>query len=298
MAIYVTGDTHGAQRHGMYSVDGYMQRLSVSAFPEQKTLTKDDFVVIMGDFGGAWMVNRDRCEELPSEKHDLDWLEGRPFTTLFVPGNHENYDRLTGCEDEDLLGGWMFRRMDEAEKEKYRQGYPRVLWHGGYVRQLRPSVLMLERGEFFTLGDKTCFAFGGARSHDIGDGILNPVDFETEEVFKESYRDWQDMRRSFRVLGTSWWRQEMPSGEEMNRARDNIQQFLKSHDQVDFIFTHDCPTSDKVFLGFSEQDELNGFLEEVRVKLPHHDWFFGHYHDNRSLMDHHFLLYEQIVRIA
>ena len=42
--IYVTGDTHG----------GFLERLSVSAFPEQKEMTRNDFVIILGDFGGVW----------------------------------------------------------------------------------------------------------------------------------------------------------------------------------------------------------------------------------------------------
>ena len=32
MAIYVTGDTHGSQQHGMFSVDGFMHRLNTAFF--------------------------------------------------------------------------------------------------------------------------------------------------------------------------------------------------------------------------------------------------------------------------
>ena len=41
--IYITGDTHGDFR-----------RFSTDIFPEQKEMTKDDFVIICGDFGGIW----------------------------------------------------------------------------------------------------------------------------------------------------------------------------------------------------------------------------------------------------
>ena len=41
MAIYVTGDTHGSQSHGMYSIDGFMHRLNTTSFPEQKELGKE-----------------------------------------------------------------------------------------------------------------------------------------------------------------------------------------------------------------------------------------------------------------
>ena len=65
MAIYVTGDTHGAKQYGFYSVDGFMHRLNIDSFPEQKMMTKDDYVVICGDFGGVW----DFKGESPEEKY-------------------------------------------------------------------------------------------------------------------------------------------------------------------------------------------------------------------------------------
>ena len=47
MAIYVTGDTHGAKQYGFCSVDGFMHRLNIDSFPEQKMMTKDDANAIM-----------------------------------------------------------------------------------------------------------------------------------------------------------------------------------------------------------------------------------------------------------
>ena len=43
--IYVTGDTH-------IPID--IHKLDDDAFMEQKNLTKDDYVIICGDFGGVW----------------------------------------------------------------------------------------------------------------------------------------------------------------------------------------------------------------------------------------------------
>ena len=52
--IYITGDTHGPAPIGLYSVDGFGSRLNKDFFPEQKEMTRDDFVIICGDFGGIW----------------------------------------------------------------------------------------------------------------------------------------------------------------------------------------------------------------------------------------------------
>jgi len=43
MAIYITGDTHGD-----------FQRFGSKYFPQQKEMSREDYVVIAGDFGGLW----------------------------------------------------------------------------------------------------------------------------------------------------------------------------------------------------------------------------------------------------
>lgn len=125
--IYVTGDIHGGFDIG---------KLNTRNFPEQKEMTKDDFVIICGDFGMPWggkLSGEDR--------YWLKWLEDKPFTTLYVDGNHENFDLL--------------------------ETYPVEDWNGGKIQKLNSSVFHLCRGSVFTLQGATFFAFGGAKSHDI-----------------------------------------------------------------------------------------------------------------------------------
>ena len=129
--IYITGDCHAD-----------FTKFNMENFPEQKEMTKDDYVIICGDLGGVWMKD----EESEKEKWWLDWLERKSFTTLFVDGNHENFDRL--------------------------YSYPVEEWNGGKVHRIRPSVIHLMRGQVFTVEGKKIFAFGGAISHDIAGGIL------------------------------------------------------------------------------------------------------------------------------
>ena len=50
MAVYVTGDTHG----------DWMGRLNSDAFPEGLELTKDDYVLVLGDFGIWDNSNREK----------------------------------------------------------------------------------------------------------------------------------------------------------------------------------------------------------------------------------------------
>ena len=128
--IYVTGDCHGN-----------FARFEQKHFPEQANMTKDDTVIITGDFGGVWFGDS-------RDDETLDWLERLPFTLVFVCGNHENYDAL--------------------------ERYPVVEWHGGKVHHIRPHVLHLMRGQIFELEGHRFFTMGGAKSHDIEDGILEP----------------------------------------------------------------------------------------------------------------------------
>lgn len=295
MALFVTGDTHGADRLGLHSVDGYVPRLNMSGFPEQRELNKDDVVVICGDFGGIWDTDREAFAESPKERHDLDWLDTRSFTTVFVPGNHENYDRLTGCRDERLLNSWLYEKMPDAEKDKLRQGYPWKEWNGGTVRVIRPSVLMLESG-VFDIGGYKCLAYGGAKSHDIADGILDPADFGSRSTYRAAYKSWQDRDRMFRVKGISWWEQEQPGPE----AEESIMAAATEHGNcVDYIFTHEAAISDYTFLGYREPSRINYFLQELKETVQYKHWFFGHYHNNCNIPGNkEHLLYEQVVQIG
>lgn len=245
MSIWITGDTHG----------NWMHRLNTNAFPEQKGMTKDDYVIICGDFG-LW-------HDTKSERRNLDWIEDRPFTTLFVDGNHSNFDRL--------------------------YAYPVEEWNGGKVHFIRPSVIHLMRGQVFTIDEKTFFTFGGASSHDIQDGILEPRDDRIEK--------WEREFKRFRVNHVSWWKEELPSNEEM---REGIENLLSYNNNIDFIITHCTSSSTAVLIsnGMYKPDKLTAYLEEIRQMVNFKRWFFGHYHDNKAVNDKEIMLYEQIIRIA
>lgn len=70
--IYITGDTH-------IPMDIY--KLEDEMFPEQENLTKSDYIIIAGDFGGVWGNGR-------PDNYYLNKLNRRNFTTLWIDGNH------------------------------------------------------------------------------------------------------------------------------------------------------------------------------------------------------------------
>ena len=250
--IYCCGDTHGE-----------LYRFNTKCFPEQKEMTRNDFVIILGDFGGIWSGSKE-------EKYWLDWLNDKPFTTLFVDGNHENFNML--------------------------YTFPVVDFHGGKAHKIRDNIYHLMRGYVFDICDKKIFVFGGASSHDIQDRILDPNDFDDMNDFRKTYKLWNEMGKSFRVKGYSWWEQEMPNEEEMERGR----QALKSvNNEVDFVISHCAPQEVASVMGFTARDKLTWYFNQLLWDgLKFTKWLFGHYHTNKQIMGKFICLYEQIIRIA
>lgn len=263
--IYITGDCHKD-----------FSRFTRKRFPEQKEMNRNDYVIICGDFGGVW-CNRNETQR-SIDDFDLNWLEDKSFTTLFVDGNHENFDEL------------------------YK--YPIKEWHGGKVREIRPHVLHLMRGEIFEICGKKFFTFGGAQSYDIKDGI---IEWDEGGEWKKKAKEWEKSGKLFRINHYSWWEQELPTKEELENANSN----LKKHNfKVDYIITHCCPNAvlaDYVMNKFhdmqavkqyDDRNVLTEFLDEISERVEFSNWFFGHHHDNAVIMDKYILLYRKIVRIA
>lgn len=75
-----------------------------------------------------------------TEKYWQKWLSEKPFTTLFVDGNHENFETLNKL----------------PVKEKF----------GGFVGEVAPNIYHLKRGQVLDIDGKRFFVMGGASSHD------------------------------------------------------------------------------------------------------------------------------------
>lgn len=262
----VEGDCHGD-----------LFKFSSDNFPRGKELTKDDYVIILGDMGVIWEE-----EASKDEKYWLDWLDAKPWTTLFIPGNHENFDRLEGV-------------VEEFEWKK---------WHGGNVKVIRPSILYLPVGETYEIDGHTFLALGKAASHDIDDGIIDPADYETRDEMKAACRElekrcggWPFAR--YRIKYESWWPQEVPNIIERDAAIENLELI---GNKVDFILTHEAPASMVAILsgGYYKPTEYSFWLEnEIKNRIPYGWWYGGHYHiDNEYTSEKYTCLFNNIIQIA
>ena len=122
--IYLTGDTH-------IPID--IKKLNTKEFPEQKNLTRNDYVIVLGDFGLLW--KKDRTYEYWKK-----WLEEKTFTVLWLDGNHCNFD-------------WI-------------DSLPVTTWHNGKVHQISENIIHLMRGQVFEIENNSIFVCGGATSYD------------------------------------------------------------------------------------------------------------------------------------
>ena len=245
--IYITGDCHFD-----------FSKLNFKNFPEARDLTKEDVVIICGDFGiGPWNNNE------KEDEYWLNWLEDRPFTVAFCDGNHENYDTL--------------------------DAFPVHEWKGGKVHMVRDHVIHLMRGQVFTLEGKTFWVFGGARSHDITDGILEPDD----PHFKKKRHTLDQWGGLYRINHQTWWAREMPSEEEFEEGMKNLAEY---GNRVDFIISHTVSGSvQEMFLLEPENNELTAYFDRIASIASYDRWYFGHYHADRDLDERHTLLYEHII---
>jgi DNA repair exonuclease SbcCD nuclease subunit len=142
--IFVTGDTHGG-------ID--MEKLSRRRFREGKALTREDYLIICGDFGFPFLTtdmypmdqfvpNKHARTSQKSCHNFMKWFSQQPYTVLWLDGNHDNHP--------------------------FWYSQPSCTWKGGLVNvhPLADNVLHLKRGGYYTIDGPTFWVMGGAESHD------------------------------------------------------------------------------------------------------------------------------------
>ena len=134
--IIITGDTH-ADISRILKID-------------DSEMTKNDIVIILGDFGVIWGDNErtEYCLKVLGEKN---------FTTAFLDGNHENF-------------------VEIARLEKT------IFWNNGYAGLLPYGVIHLLRGEIYNINDKRIGVCGGANSVDLWHRIEGVSWWREEEI--------------------------------------------------------------------------------------------------------------------
>lgn len=124
--IYLAGDIHGTLE--MEKILDFFELESCV-----RTLTEEDYLILLGDVGLCW-------DDGKKDAFVRAKLEELPVTTLWIDGNHENFDLI------DAL--------------------PVTNWKGGRVQFIGRKIIHLMRGYVYDICGKSFFAFGGGFSID------------------------------------------------------------------------------------------------------------------------------------
>lgn len=144
--VYLVGDTH-------IPID--IGKLNRKNFPQQKYMNRNDYVIVLGDFGLLWKEDKTYWHW----KHILDM---KNFTILWLDGNHENHHWLNSLDVKT--------------------------WKGGKVHYISENIIHLMRGQIFTIEDCTFFVCGGASSYDKACRIENISWWREEDIsYSECY---------------------------------------------------------------------------------------------------------------
>lgn len=142
-------------------------------------------------------------------------------------------------------------------------------WKGGRIHRLGERVVHLLRGEVYQVDGQRFFCFGGGFSvKKVTGGSKVPI-----------------------------WEGEMPSQQEYSMGLSNL---AEHGHEVDYIFTHTCPTSCLAHLPARHppfERELNDYLERISREVRWKNWYFGHFHVDMDIGRFR-TLHRRVLRVA
>lgn len=230
--IFVLGDLHGNSR-------GEMKFLNSRNF-NKKSLTKEDVVVQLGDFGYYWYYPE--THKYNSDYHWRKWFAAQPYTLLIVPGNHENYDLINNLPIEEKWGGKVF--------VEYTNKGP---------------IYIAKRGEIYIINGKKCLVMGGAQSGDIS--------------MRKSYNDYLEKKCKLYEV-SYWNQETLSKEDMENAKNNLLKHnfcidYVFSHtapnEVIDYNFTINYQKIN---------EKTTFLLEELFDSISVKEWHFGHIHTN------------------
>ena len=266
--IFLTGDVH-------FDVD--IGKLSKKKFPVQSELTKDDYLIILGDFGMIWYND---------ENTDLEayWREvqtNRKYTTVVVLGNHENYNRIEKLPEVEMFGGVVWKYTD--------------------------SIFILKRGAVYTIADKTFFTMGGAMSTDKEN---NPHRMPNVGWWEQEIPSHREFENGYDALEGCGYKVDyvithttptMVINQYMNKCRQTyINEFKQDNTISPELYDRVADEYvDKEYFE-SRKDIVSHYFTDLILdkNIQFKRWFFGHFHDNWTTNDGKFtMLYNHIIEL-
>ncbi|MBQ9531853.1 MAG: metallophosphoesterase [Eubacterium sp.] len=142
---------------------------------------------------------------------------------------------------------------------------------GGNANKIADNIFHLLRGEIFTFDKKTFFCMGGGESEDA----------------------------YMRSEGETWWKEEMPSSQELLNGAQNLKD---AKYQVDYVLTYEAPAIAKDFIRLHSHNEmhltsLNSYLQELMQSVQYSHWYFGSLHMDLNISKRMTAVFNEIIPI-
>jgi len=259
--IFVIGDLHGG-------TNGELRYLDMANFKEQSSLTKDDVVIQLGDFGLVWYY-KESINEYKKDLRVCEEIAARKFTLLVVPGNHENYDIINNLPIIEKWGGKVYELVTK-----------------------RGSIYFTVRGEIYTINGKKIFTFSGATSAAEEGRYSFEKYLSKEKVRKKKYRydvHIKTIVEPIKLKEINYWPQELSTQEEKDYAMENL---YKHNLNVDYILAHTAPTHVVENSLWNTKENASKFecstvkfLDQVYDMVTFKEWHYGHLHNNIELTE-------------
>jgi len=232
MKIYVCGDTHA-------SID-YEK---ISKF----NTDENDILIQLGDWGAIWH-NRDNKKGFIKDcKLQIKWSK-KNFTTLVVPGNHDNYDMINKLNEKEMFG--------RIVKE--------LVPYNPYNNKKYKSIYILNRGEIYEIDNRKFLALSGALSIDKNYRV------EGESYWKNELWNYEEEKRCLENLDKNNWEVDYVISHTCPSSVADI--ILAKYLNISYNAKITDPTV-KFFQ----------FLLDNGLKFK--EWHFGHFHIDKKISD-------------
>lgn len=261
--IYVTADTHGEEDLGKVQMFDFNTR--------QLRITKKDYLVILGDFGVIWYPEKHRMYKYRMKV--LEYLHRCPWTTLFIDGNHENFDMLNK--------------------------YPVIDMFDGKVGKINDSVFHLKRGEVYNICGKKIYCMGGATSIDKNLQSMRNTWWEEELPSPEELKHGMLKLREHNFEVDYIFTHNGPKS-ITQQYTDNL--YKRGLEIKGSLVPIKLTPKDLKSLDVDDEDEfscsLSEYFDDMMDLVTYKKWYFGHWHDDWLSDDgKHQMLFEGIIRL-
>ena len=144
---------------------------------------------------------------------------------------------------------------------------PRETVCGGPAGRVAKNIFWLQRGCLYQIEGRSVFALGGAQSTDADE----------------------------RVEGVSWWRNELPTSEELAFAEETF----RRAGRADIIITHQSPCAALGRIEYSPDSThpQKVFLARLAKSADYGHWYFGGDHLDRPVSPRMTAVFEKILPV-